>query len=58
MQVLPNGSYKLADGRVVQPHELVNLHKTAPLAEEAVKPQEKKDELKEGQCSGPIQLLD
>lgn len=60
MQILPDGTYRLKDGRVLTAEEMTRLHQDAPLAEGATKKQEDEDklDLQEGQSSGKIELLD
>jgi hypothetical protein len=62
MEILPDGRYRLDSGQILEAEQIVNLHKTAPMSDKALARQErrekKKVELQEGQCSGPIQLLD
>lgn len=58
MQVLPDGSYKLSDGRVIPADQIGKLYRKAPLSRQAQTEREEKDadELQEGQSSGVIDL--
>jgi hypothetical protein len=62
VDVQSDGSYKLGDGRILSAQEVASLHTTAPMSQKAVVRKEQKEqntvELREGQCSGPIRLLD
>jgi hypothetical protein len=53
MKVLENGDYLLDDGTVVPASEIGKLYEKTPKPKSA-----EKDELSEGQCSGPIRLED
>ena len=53
MKVLENGDYLLDDGRVIPADQVGKLHEKQPGPKS-----EDKNELSEGQCSGPIKLED
>jgi hypothetical protein len=52
MKVLENGDYQLDDGSIVPADKIGKLFEKEP------KKKPEKDQLEEGQCSGPIQLHD
>jgi len=57
MEVLENGDYRLADGRVINRADVAGLHRTVPVDESMKKQTADRPPLKEGHSSGPMTLL-